>query len=405
MYISIILAFGIIVTLQAFGDIISAKTNGKLPSIFVSAILFLIGFWTVIPTEVTTAAGQQTTILDISGISSSLFVLLLTLLVTNMGSLMTIKELLAQWRTVLIGIAALGGVMVFAYFVGGSIFGREVGLVTAPPLAGGLAAMSIMVTEANELGRSDLALISALVFATQGLLGYPIMTYVLRRRAGAILGDYKAGKIKLLEQSEPAADAAKSRFKFIPEFPAKYLTPPVLIAKVAIVGILADAASKLTGGMVHTYVLCLVFGIIASEIGFLDKKILGKSETMGLMMVLLMGFVFGGLADASIETMSMVFAPLVLTMIIGVAGLIVFSVIAGKILKENWAMSIAIGINCLCGFPPNYILTNEAAQAISSSKEEYEVLMQEMLPKVLVGGFATVTVGSVIVANIFVGLM
>lgn len=404
MKMTLVLAFGIIAVLQAFGDIISAKTNGKLPSIFVAMVLFLIGFWTVIPTTIPTPDGGSTTLLALSGISGPLFTLLLTLLVTNMGSLMSMRELLAQWKTIIIGLAGVAGVMVFCYFVGGIIFGREYGLVVAPPLSGGLAAMDIMVKAANEIGRTDLAIIAALTFAIQGLLGYPIMTFALRKQAVHVLADYQAGKIQLLAPEQNSLEK-KSAIRFIPELPAKYNTPTVLIAKVALVAYLADVAARATGGLIHPYVMCLVLGITASEIGFLDKKILNRSETMGLLMILLMGFVFGGLAAATPEKMQEVFVPLIGTMFIGTAGIVAFGIIAGKIFGETWAMSTAIVINCLCGFPPNYILTNEASQAMSSNQDEYNLLMQEMLPKVLVGGFVTVTVSSVMVANIFVKMM
>lgn len=407
MQITVVLAFGIIVVLQAFGDLISAKTNGKLPSIFVSAILFLVGFWTVIPTSIVQNIGGEevtTTLLAVSGITGPLFSLLLTLLVTNMGSLMSINELISQWRTVIISIMALMGVMFFAYFVGGAIFGKEYALVVAPPLAGGLASMDIMVKAANAVGREDLAIVAALVFSIQGLLGYPIMTFALRQQSKKILGQIKDGTVKL-QSDEVTNNNQKSKFRIFPELPAKYQTPTVLIAKVAFVSWLAELASRATGGAVHTYVMCLLLGIVASEIGFLDKKILGKSETMGLLMVLLMGFVFGGLASATPQKIAQLAVPLFGNMLIGVAGIILFGIIVGKFFKETWMMSTAISINCLCGFPPNYILTKEAAQAMSSNELEYDILMQEMLPKVLVGGFVTVTVGSVLVASIFANLL
>lgn len=402
MIYTTVFAFAVIVVLQAFGDVVSAKTNGKLPSIFVSAVLFLIGFWTVIPTEIIKNVGGEnvtTTLLALSGISGPLFGLLLTLLVTNMGSLMSIKELVQQWKTIIIGLSGIIGVMIFAYFISGLMFGREYGLVVAPPLAGGLAAMDIMVTAANEIGRTDLAIISALVFALQGLIGYPIMTFALRKQSSFVLKEYNAGKIRLKKVDK--ATETLSKFKFIPDFPAKYQTSAIMIAKVAVVSVLAEVASRATGGVVHTYVMCLILGILASEIGFLEKKILSKSETMGLLMVLLMGFVFGGLASATPAKLMEVALPLAGTMVIGIAGMLVFGIIVGKLFGETWMMSVAIVINCLCGFPPNYILTEEASRSTSSNEDEYNILMQEMLPKVLVGGFATVTVSSVLVANFF----
>lgn len=406
MQMTLMLAFGIIVTLQAFGDILSARTNGKLPSIFVAALLFLFGFWTVIPTEIITKVGGQevrTTLTAVCGISGPLFGLLLTLLVTNMGSLMSIKELSQQWRTIFIGLAGIAGVMVFAYFVSGALFGKEYGLVVAPPLAGGLAAMHIMSSAASEIGRNDLAIIAALVFSIQGLLGYPIMTYSLRWQSKHVLAGYRDGKIELRDNNHD--EEQSHRFKVIPPLPPKYQTPTVLIAKVAVVAWLSELLSRATGGVIHTYVMCLLLGIVATEIGFLDKKVFSKADTMGLLMVLLMGFVFGGLASATPEKLMEVALPLAGTMLIGIAGIVAFGIIAGKLFGETWMMSTAIVINCLCGFPPNYILTVEAARNMAASEKEYNVLMQEMLPKVLVGGFVTVTISSVVVANFFAKLL
>lgn len=366
----------------------------------------MVGFWTVIPTEIIKNVGGEnvtTTLLALSGISGPLFGLLLTLLVTNMGSLMSIKELGQQWKTIIIGLSGIVGVMIFAYFISGFIFGREYGLVIAPPLSGGLAAMDIMVTAANEIGRTDLAIISALVFSIQGLLGYPIMTFALRKQSSFVLKEYNAGKVKLKKVDK--ATETVSKLKFIPDFPAKYQTPAIMIAKVAAVSVLAEVVSRATGGIIHTYVMCLILGILASEIGFLEKKILGRSETMGLLMVLLMGFVFGGLASATPAKLIEVAVPLLGTIVIGISGMLMFGIIVGKLFGETWMMSTAIVINCLCGFPPNYILTEEASRSTSSNEDEYNILMQEMLPKVLVGGFATVTVSSVLVANIFSKLL
>ena len=401
---TVVLAFAIIVVLQGAGDIISAKTNGKVPSIFISCLLFLAGFWTIIPTQMTNAAGATVSLTEMSAISGVLFNLLLIILVTNMGTLMSVKELLLQWKTIIIGVVGIGGALVTAYFIGGLLFASEYGIVITPSLIGGLAAVNIMREAASELGHYQLATIAILVFSLQGIIGYPLMNFALRKQALLVLKDYSAGKISIVAPEANVANM-KSPFKFIPDLPSKFQTPPVLLGKLAIVAYLADTVSRLSGGLVHTLVLCLIFGIIATEIGFLEKRLLTKADTLGLLMVMLMGFVFGGLATATPEQIGAVFAPLVVLFSLGTAGMIVFAIIAGKLLGETWPMSTAIVLNCLCGFPPNYVLTNEASKSMSKTPEEYAILMQEMLPKVLVGGFATVTVLSVIIANMFVSLL
>jgi hypothetical protein len=54
---------------------------------------------------------------------------------------------------------------------------------------------------------------------------------------------------------------------------------------------------------------------------------------------------------------------------------------------------------------PNYILTIEAIKSVAGNEEEYNYTLNEMLPKMLVGGFVTVTITSVIIAGYFVKLL
>jgi hypothetical protein len=68
-------------------------------------------------------------------------------------------------------------------------------------------------------------------------------------------------------------------------------------------------------------------------------------------------------------------------------------------------MAFAVALTALYGFPPNYILTEEGAKAIAENQEEKDFLMGEMLPQMLVGGFTTVTIASVIIAGIFVNFL
>ncbi|MCL1993237.1 MAG: hypothetical protein FWG66_09850 [Spirochaetes bacterium] len=400
MQMTFILAFAIIVCLQGLGDVVSAKTKGKVPSIFVACVLFLAGFWTIIPTQIAGPSGATVTLTQMAGISGSLFSVMLALLVTNMGTLMSVKELFAQWKTIVIGVVAVIAAVAAVYWLGAFLFEPIHGIVVAPSLVGGLAAVNMMMQASGEAGRPDLATIAILIFSMQGLVGYPLMNFFLRRQAKNVLDDYKAGKIAL--KGAAAGDATVPPWKIIPDTPSKYQTPIVLISKLVLVTFIADSVSTLTGGAVNTLVLCLVFGITATELGFLEKKLLAKAETMGIMMIVLMGFVFGGLANATPSVLMEVFAPLVTLFFLGTGMLVFVGIAIGKMFfKETWAMSGAIVLNCLCGFPPNFVLTNETSKNMSANDSEYEILMQEMLPKVLVGGFATVTVTSVIIADIF----
>lgn len=97
--------------------------------------------------------------------------------------------------------------------------------------------------------------------------------------------------------------------------------------------------------------------------------------------------------------------PLAGTIILGVIGMYVFSFIAGKLLKVSKEMAFAVSLTALYGFPADYIITNEVIKALTEDEKEREMLTSNMLPPMLVGGFITVTIVSVVLAGIFVGLL
>jgi hypothetical protein len=66
-------------------------------------------------------------------------------------------------------------------------------------------------------------------------------------------------------------------------------------------------------------------------------------------------------------------------------------------------MSIAIGLTALFGFPGTMILSQEAAKGAGGSEEEVAAIEGQILPKMIVAGFATVTITSVIVTSVIAG--
>ena len=83
----------------------------------------------------------------------------------------------------------------------------------------------------------------------------------------------------------------------------------------------------------------------------------------------------------------------------------IFSFIIGKILKVSKNMAFAVSLTALYGFPADYIITNEVIKALTEDEKEREVLTSHMLPPMLVGGFISVTIVSVVLAGIFVGFL
>lgn len=390
------MALCLVLLALTLGDVISAMTKAFVPSVFVSAIIFVIGFWTIFPAD----------IVDLSGIGNPLAQLAILLLITHMGTLMSLKELASQWRTIIISLAGIVGICVGAVALGTVVFDWETAIIATPPLTGGLVASIMMADAATAKGLNDLAVLAILVYVAQGFAGYPLTSILLRKEGNKLLSDFRSGKIKSSAKSEVEETIKEeSKLRIVPKLPEKYDTTYMVLLRVAIVALVAVKLEGLTGGTISKYVIALVLGAIASEMGLIDRKPLVKSGSFGILITSLMAFVMAGLAKATPDTLAEMAMPLIGIIVFGVVGMGIFSIIAGKLLGISKEMSFAVALTALYGFPPNYIITEDVSKALAETPEEKEFLMDQMLPQMLVGGFTTVTIASVIIAGLFINLI
>src|SRR5699024_2620103 len=101
--------------------------------------------------------------------------------------------------------------------------------------------------------------------------------------------------------------------------------------------------------------------------------------------------IFEPLATISVDQLIELIVPISVAFIVGVIGIVVFTVIVGKILGFSMSMSIAIGLTALYGFPGTMILSQESAKSVGSNEEEIKVIEGQILPKMIIAGFSTVT--------------
>ena len=184
--------------------------------------------------------------------------------------------------------------------------------------------------------------------------------------------------------------------------PEKYSTTAFILGKLMLSAYISSKLAAITG--LNQAVWALILGIILTEIGFLDRDSLNKAKSYGFLMYLLMIFVFSGLKDSTPEILLEAIGPMAIIIVVGVAGMALLSIIVGKFLGISWNMACAVSLTALYGFPPNYILTEESVKALAETKEEHEFLLSKMLPMMIVGGFITVTITSVVIAGLFVNL-
>jgi len=394
------LALVIVVLILLIGDWVAVRTKAWVPSIFISAVLFLIGYWTFFPKE----------IVSVAGIPPVVATMLMYLLITNMGTLLSLKELKEQWKTIVIALSGILGIIVLLFGIGTFIYGFETIVVAIPPLVGGVVSALIMSEGAKEAGLASLSVFAIVIYVMQGFAGYPLTSIMLKKEGKRLLTQYRKGEIAVKAEGNAAAEVAasvevaKPELKLFKKLPEKYNTEYFKFFRLALVAFLAYLASTLLAPVVSIspFVLCLLFGIIAKSIGFLEKQVLQKANAFGFALMGLMLFVFDGLKQATPSMMLEIIYPLVGTIVIGVIGMYIFSFIAGKILRVSKEMAFAVSLTALYGFPADYIITNEVIKSLTNDEKEKEMLTSHMLPPMLVGGFITVTIVSVILAGIFV---
>jgi len=394
MTYSVIAAFTIILIVLAAGEFISMKSKAFIPSVFVSAVLFLIGFWTFLPKDIITKGSFATPIVYLS----------MYLLLVHMGTLMSLKELLSQWRTVLIAMGGILGICIMTLTIGKAVFGWQAVVAGTPPLTGGVVASILMAKAATDKGLISIAVLATCMYVMQGFVGYPISAFCLKKEAKRILNVYRnGGREAKLSKAEAAADTTSQRVKLIPPLPVEYQTPYVILLKLGFVGLLAS----IIGPVIHVndFVVCLILGVIFCEIGFLEEKALNKANSFGFLMTVLMGFIFANLSQATPTMLKQIAVPLFGIIILGVIGMYIMSLLIGKFLGSSKSMTFACMLTALYGFPADYILTHEAIKSVCETDEEKEYVLEDMLPKMLVAGFTTVTIASVIIAGFFVKLL
>lgn len=392
------LALAILTLILFIGDIIATRTKAWVPSVFVCAVLFLAGYWTFFPKD----------IVSIAGVPPVVATMIIYIIITNMGTLLSLKELMKQWKTIVIALAGIVGIIAILFSIGTLIFGFKTVVVAIPPLVGGLVSALIMSDGAKEAGLTNLSVFAIVIYVVQGFAGYPLTSIVLRKEGRRLLEKFRKGELEVKEEeSTDSQSKERTELKLFKNMPEKYNTDYFKFFRLAVVGLIAYYVSTLLAPIasISPFVLCLVFGVIGRSIGFLEKQTLQKANGFGLGIMILMLFIFDGLKIATPGMMLEILYPLIGCIILAVIGMYIFSFFIGRVLKVSKEMAFAVSLTALYGFPADYIITNEVIKSLTTDEKEREALTSHMLPPMLVGGFITVTMVSVVLAGIFVGFL
>ncbi|BDR59812.1 hypothetical protein [Lactobacillus xylocopicola] len=393
-----IIAFLVVMLFLMLGEWVSSLTHTYIPSVFLTAALFVIGYWTILPKDIVATASFNTNFSTIC----------VGLLLVHLGTLMSLKELLQQWRAVCIALLGVCGTLILTLTIGTAIFNWHTVVAAIPPLTGGLVSALLMTDGLKAQGIQYLVALPVSMFVLHSLFGYPLISWLLKKEGGRLVTEYQKHPVK--EQATNTASTTSVQDKSLfQKLPAKYQTSAFILAKVALIALLSNGFSFLLKNYAHidlnSNVVCLIFGVLAHQFGFLESDVLNKAGVFNWLMYGLMAYIFAQLSITTPQQMGTIIGQILVLIVLGLLGMLIASSLLAKPFKMTWQMAYACSLTSLCGFPADYIITKEVSHEVAGSKNEEAYLIDHMMPKMLVGGFATVSVASIIIASIFLKLL
>ncbi len=382
-----VLAFTIIMLVWALSDFVAKKTKSALSSLLVASLLFLIGFKARLFPENLLI---DSSLIDLGRVA-------IGFVIVHLGTMINPRELKQHWRPFVIGCGAVLGVsltlfLVAPFFVDSNYIIAGIGAIT-----GGTVSIVIVQEAAAQYGLVTVATFPVLVAAFQGLIGFPLTSFFLKKEAKLIQQRYRSGELKAEDIDEKEAQTVNGF-----QLPFMDSTPGTLFWVGVVVILSKIISSYLTLGLVHPFVIALFISLFLRAIGLFKPNILLGIDVFGLIMLSVLIIVFGPLASISIHQLGELIVPIVVVFIVGVGSNLLFSFGLGKMLGYSPSMSMAIGLTSLYGFPGTMILSQEAAQAVAESDEERQCIEANILPKMVIAGFTTVTIVSVLITAVAV---
>ncbi|WP_337383869.1 hypothetical protein [Acidaminococcus timonensis] len=380
------------------GEMVSYATKAWIPSVFVTACVMLFGYWTIFPKEIVTNAGLLP-----FGNTIGIFLLLV-----HIGTIISLKQLMKQWRTVVICLCGLLGMCVVGYFVGSMIMERNLVIAGIPPLTGGIVSTTIMQKAAMKAGLMKASVFAIATYCIQGFAGYPLTAACLHFEGKRLLHQLRSKEVVLTPEQIEAnshvgitatADDSETRKTLLPPLPKSVNTPVMILTKLGLVGWFSLLLGKATP--VNGAIWALVLGVFFTYIGFLDQNALTRAGSLWITMFALLMFVFDGLKICTPDMLVSLLAPMVILVVVSVVGMALFSYVISHFMKVSFPLAFADSLTALYGFPADAILTEMTCSSLADNEVEKGYLMANIFPSMIVGGFTSVTITSVLIAGYF----
>lgn len=383
-------SFMIVLIVFALGDIVGKITKGKLSGMMVVMLLFLVGFLTkLFPAD----------IIDQGGLTA-LSKLAIAMVLFNMGTTLNVKQLIEEWRTVLMAALCMLASCLVMLLVS-PIIGFDTVLVGMPVINGAAMATSLMASAAAEKGLATAAALCAVIYSVQKFVGAPIASAMGIRYGKKLLKAYRENPTQFQKQETGKGASAKV---FFADKHKEWYSANVMMALVAAGSWVAHILGDLTP--INYSIWALLLGVVCVASGLVPTKPLQKSNSYGLMMIAVFGSIIPSLAKVSLSDLgAMAFQTIVLfaAALIGVA-LVGWVLPTWKLVGDK-DLAVGIGVEQFLGFPSNVVICREVGDAVGETPEEKAFIEDTLNVPYVVGGITVITVLSTMLAGFVINML
>lgn len=390
-----IFAAAIVLAFIAVGELVSIWSKARVPGLLVAMLgAFIFAQLGLIPADVI----DQSMLMEI-------YAILVVPLLFHMGSLIPLPTMIQQWRSVVIAICGMLVAVLILAAVVTPLFSFEHFVAGAGPLAGGIVATGLTTEGLSSAGvASAIVILPSLVLMMQSLPAMPLTNFLLRRFALSLRDSDELDRLAAqskTRQEDAATGGAKKKLVTLPPILAN--NELFVLFLILVGGSIATLLAIPTH--IPSSILGLLLGIISTAIGLTPERSMEKSSSFGIAMAGVVAIVMAPLLTASMADVIAALLPMVTILIIGCAGILIGGFIATKLLRWRPALGMSVALTAMYGFPADYLLTNEVARSVGRDEEERGKLLDAMLPPMLVGGFTSVSAGSVAIASVLVSFL
>lgn len=383
-------SFMIVLIVFALGDIVGKITKGKLSGMMVVMLLFLVGFLTkLIPAD----------IIDQGGLTA-LSKLAIAMVLFNMGTTLNVKQLIEEWRTVLMAALCMLASCLVMLLVS-PIIGFDTMLVGMPVINGAAMATSLMASAAAEKGLATAAALCAVIYSVQKFVGAPIASAMGIRYGKKLLKAYRENPAQFKKQETGNGASAKVSFA---DKHKEWYSANVMMALVAAGSWVAHILGDLTP--INYSIWALLLGVVCAASGLVPTKPLQKSNSYGLMMVAVFGSIIPSLAKVSLSDLgTMAFQTIVLFAAAPIGVALVGWVLPTWKLVGDKDLAVGIGVEQFLGFPSNVVICREVGDAVGETPEEKAFIEDTLNVPYVVGGITVITVLSTMLAGFVINML